>query len=57
MKIHYEPHPITPERKAELVAKGLKIIDAKFKPESEKAKEEPKRATRAKKVKVDGADT
>lgn len=57
MKIHYEPHPVTPERKAELVAKGLKIIDAKFKPESEKAKEEPKRTARAKKVKDNGSDT
>ncbi|WVM87994.1 hypothetical protein UMZ34_16755 [Halopseudomonas pachastrellae] len=32
MEIHYEPHPVSPERKAELRAKGLKIIDARFKP-------------------------
>lgn len=32
MKIIYEPHPVTPERKAELRAQGFKIIDAKFKP-------------------------
>lgn len=32
MKIHYEPHPVTPERKAELRAHGFKIIDARFKP-------------------------
>ena len=31
-KIAYEPHPVTPERKAELVAQGFKIIDARFKP-------------------------
>lgn len=29
---HYEPHPVTPERKAELVAKGVRIIDAVFAP-------------------------
>ena len=34
MKIHYEPHPVPPERKAELHKKGLKIIDAKFEPPS-----------------------
>jgi len=33
MEIHYEPHPVTPERKAELRKKGLKIVDAKFDPE------------------------
>lgn len=32
MQIHYEPHPVTPERKAELVAQGVKIIDAVFAP-------------------------
>ena len=32
MQIHYEPHPVTPERKAELVAQGFKIIDAVFAP-------------------------
>lgn len=31
-KIHYEPHPVTPERKAELRAQGFKIIDARFDP-------------------------
>lgn len=33
MSIHYEPHPVTPERKAELRAKGLTILDAAFAPE------------------------
>ena len=33
-KIHYEPHPVSPERKAELAAKGYKIVDAKFAPKS-----------------------
>jgi hypothetical protein len=33
MNIHYEAHPVTPERKAELRAKGLTILDAAFAPE------------------------
>ena len=28
----YEPHPISSERKAELVAQGYRIVDAKFAP-------------------------
>lgn len=31
-KVIYEPHPVSKERKAELVAQGYKIIDAKYKP-------------------------
>lgn len=31
-KIAYEPHPVSPERKAELVSQGYKIIDAAFAP-------------------------
>ncbi len=30
--IHYEPHPVSPERKAELIGEGFRIIDAKFAP-------------------------
>ena len=30
--IHYEPHPVSRERKAELKARGLNIVDAKFAP-------------------------
>jgi hypothetical protein len=30
--IWYEPHPVTAERKAELVSNGYKLIDAKFMP-------------------------
>ena len=30
--IHYEPHPVSKERKAELIAQGFSIVDAKFKP-------------------------
>jgi len=32
MKIAYEPHPVSAERKAELRAQGFKIMDARFKP-------------------------
>lgn len=31
-QVAWEPHPVTPERKAELLAEGYKIIDAVFKP-------------------------
>lgn len=34
MKIHYEPHPVSAVRKAELIAQGLKIVDARFAPEN-----------------------
>ena len=37
--IWYEPHPVSPERKRELVAKGYRIIDAIHAPE--KASAEP----------------
>lgn len=30
--IAYEPHPVSPERKAELVSQGYRIIDARFSP-------------------------
>ena len=45
MKIAYEPHPVSPERKKELRDQGFKILDAKFKPEEEKP--EPKKAKKA----------
>src|SRR5690554_6534969 len=31
-KVVYEPHPVSPKRKAELIAQGYKIIDARFAP-------------------------
>lgn len=47
MKIAYEPHPVSPERKAELRAAGFKIIDARFAPADHEPKlqadERPKR--------------
>ena len=30
--IVYEPHPVSPERKAELVAQGFQIVDAIYAP-------------------------
>ncbi len=39
-KIIYEPHPVSPERKTELRAKGFKIIDARFDPKPKKGKDE-----------------
>lgn len=33
--IKYETHPVSPERKAELIAAGFKIIDARFAPAGE----------------------
>ncbi len=32
LKIAYEPHPVSPERKAELRAQGFRIVDARFAP-------------------------
>jgi hypothetical protein len=49
-KIIYEPHPVTPERKADLRAKGYKIIDARFAPKGYKYPE-------AEKPKAEGKDT
>ena len=43
--IAYEPHPVSPERKAELVAQGYRIVDASFAPADavvERPKAEPK---------------
>lgn len=39
--VAYEPHPVAPERKAELRAQGLKIIDVQFKPADAEPEEEP----------------
>lgn len=45
----YEPHPVTPERKAELRAQGYRIVDAKFAPDGWEPPQPPR-----KKVKRDG---
>lgn len=31
--IHYEPHPVSPERKQELRQAGFRIVDARFAPQ------------------------
>jgi hypothetical protein len=51
MQIAYEPHPVSPERKAELRAAGFKIIDARFAPPDADAPPEPKRRGRPAKAK------
>lgn len=43
-EIIYEPHPVSPERKAELRAQGFKIIDARFAPENAAEQVEPESA-------------
>lgn len=48
MKIIYEPHPVTPERKKELREQGYKIIDAVFKPAEEQSEDAPKRGRKPK---------
>lgn len=46
-KIKYEPHPVTPERKAELRAQGFKIIDARFAPPGEVVEPQDEAPSRA----------
>ena len=49
MQVHYEPHPVSQERKADLRAQGLTIIDARFKPAEPAAEaDKPKRGRPAK---------
>lgn len=47
MKVIYEPHPVTPERKSELTKQGYKIIDAIFEP-AKTSEEKPAPKARAK---------
>jgi len=44
--IHYEPHPVSRERKAELKALGFNIIDAKFAPPAARQQQAPARKSR-----------
>ena len=52
MKIKYEPHPVSPKRKAELRDQGYTIVDKRYEPESEKpvktAKEKPVKTAKKK---------
>lgn len=47
-KVIYEPHPVTPERRAELRAQGYKIIDAQFAPADQEAAAPAKRGRKPK---------
>jgi 4-hydroxy-3-methylbut-2-enyl diphosphate reductase IspH len=49
-EIIYEPHPVTPERKAELVSQGYQIIDAQFAPVGEYKPKQEKRQKQEKKI-------
>jgi len=42
-EIVYEPHPVSAERMAKLREKGVKVIDAKFKPAEPKKAKKPKK--------------
>lgn len=42
--IYYEKHPVTPQRKAVLKAKGYRIVDAIFAPKDWKDPEAPNRS-------------
>lgn len=39
--VWYEPHPVSPERKAEIRALGFRILDAVFKPADEENPDVP----------------
>ena len=51
MKIAYEPHPISKERKAELRKQGYKILDIAYKPAD--VLEEPEKPKRTQRPKVE----
>ena len=48
LKLHYEKHPVSAERKAELIKAGYKIVDARFAP-AKTEEPEAKRRGRTKK--------
>lgn len=50
-KVIYEPHPVSAERKAELVGKGFKIVDAVFAPAEEDPPVDGEDATKKQKPK------
>ena len=50
-KVIYEPHPVSAERKAELVGKGFKIVDAVFAPAGEAPPVDGEDATKKQKTK------
>lgn len=50
--VHYEQHPVTAERKAEIIAAGYRIIDIAYAPEGWKPelKKEEKKAKKSSEV-------
>lgn len=54
--VHYEPHPVSPERKAELMAQGVRIVDARFAPDDAVAPSAPPDLTREGVAAMDKAD-
>ena len=58
--IHYEPHPVSPERKAELIAKGVRIVDVAMAPageaESDEARERAQLIEEFKRISVEFAE-
>ena len=56
-EVIYEPHPVSDERKKELVAQGHRIIDAKFAPEGHKATQNTESAPKKKATKAKAADS
>lgn len=45
-KVHYEPHPVSPSRKKELMAEGVRIIDERFAPDYEQRLAKRAKATK-----------
>lgn len=56
-KIAYEPHPVSDERKKELVSQGYRIVDAKFAPKGEKQTKESGGTSAKKQTKDSGENT
>lgn len=47
--IWYEPHPVSDDRKAEILAQGYRILDSVFKPSDyEQSEEKPEKTARKK---------
>ncbi len=55
-EVVYEPHPVSPERKAELIAQGKTILDAVYAPKGEAVEPTPTDITRESVGKMSRAD-
>ena len=54
-EVIYEPHPVSPERKAELRAAGYQILDARFKPADDAPGPEADKPKRGRPAKAEAA--